>query len=133
MRRCVCAFGCCCCLACSLSLPHNHHTTLSTNTYIFFLKILSSTGVVPSLSPGAAGVLARCSVPVVVVPLPPGCGMFHLFPSLLVRPSSAGFLPHLLLAVVGRRCHQVKVVALAVSTLFPRCCRHAMFFLVNNG
>ncbi|KAI8870667.1 hypothetical protein GQ42DRAFT_162551 [Ramicandelaber brevisporus] len=59
--------------------------------------------------------------------------MFHLFPSLLVRPSSAGFLPHLLLAVVGRRCHQVKVVALAVSTLFPRCCRHAMFFLVRFG
>ncbi|KAI8872204.1 hypothetical protein GQ42DRAFT_161500, partial [Ramicandelaber brevisporus] len=33
--------------------------------------------------------------------------------------SSVGFLPHLSLAVVGRRCRQVKVVALAVSTCSP--------------
>ncbi|KAI8873951.1 hypothetical protein GQ42DRAFT_160136 [Ramicandelaber brevisporus] len=86
-------------------------------------------------------VLAWCSVPVVAVPLPPGwcgwhpgfpSGMFHLFPSLLVRPSSVGFLPHLSLAVVGRWLSSSEGSCVGCQHLFPRCCRHAMFFFLGS-
>ncbi|KAI8871918.1 hypothetical protein GQ42DRAFT_161668, partial [Ramicandelaber brevisporus] len=52
-------------------------------------------------------------------------------PSLLVRPSSVGFLLHLSLAVVGRRCHQVKVVALADSTCSPVAVAMLCFFFLG--
>ncbi|KAI8868191.1 hypothetical protein GQ42DRAFT_164309 [Ramicandelaber brevisporus] len=55
-----------------------------------------------------------CPLPSWFVPLP-----------LAFSPTSC-----LLLLVVG--CHQVKVVALADSTLFPCCCRHAMFFFLGS-
>ncbi|KAI8872517.1 hypothetical protein GQ42DRAFT_161263 [Ramicandelaber brevisporus] len=49
------------------------------------------------------------------------------FPPSWFVPSSVGFLPHLSLAVVGRRC-QVKVVALAFSTCSPVAVAMLCFF-----
>ncbi|KAI8867948.1 hypothetical protein GQ42DRAFT_49000 [Ramicandelaber brevisporus] len=123
--------------------PKPHHTlhTMSTPSSPLIHLYFSSTSFkhrrCSLVVPRCWRVLVRCSVPVVVVPLPPGwcgwhpgfpSGMFHLFPSLLVRPSSVGFLPHLLLAVIGRRCCQVKVVALADSTCSPVAVAMLCFF-----
>ncbi|KAI8871508.1 hypothetical protein GQ42DRAFT_161963, partial [Ramicandelaber brevisporus] len=97
MRRCACAFGCCC-LACSLSpsLP----LTFVFHCIRFCFKILSSI---------ACSLLSLVSlflcVFVSIRVFPAACSI--CFPSLLVRPSSVGFLPHLLLVVIGRRCRQV--------------------------
>ncbi|KAI8874235.1 hypothetical protein GQ42DRAFT_159913, partial [Ramicandelaber brevisporus] len=100
-------------------------------------------GVVPSLCPGAGvcwrGVRSR----VVVVPLPPGwcdwhpgfpSGMFHLFPSLLVRPLLRWLSPPLLACCRWSSLSSSEGGCVGCQHLFPRCCRHAMFFfLVRFG
>ncbi|KAI8872371.1 hypothetical protein GQ42DRAFT_161366, partial [Ramicandelaber brevisporus] len=82
-------------------------------------------------------VLVRCSVPrggcpsaARLVWLASGFSQRHVpsVPSLLVRPSSAGFLPHLSLAVVGRWLSSSEGGCVGCQHLFPCCCRHAMFF-----
>ncbi|KAI8868315.1 hypothetical protein GQ42DRAFT_164216 [Ramicandelaber brevisporus] len=134
MRRCMCAFGRrLLAYSLSLSLFVNHHNTLSTDT-LFSSRLSSSTGVVPSLSPGAGvcwrGVrspwwLSLCrQVGVAGIRVfPAACSICPLLSWFV--PSSAGFLPHLLLAVVG-----LKVVALAVSTCSPVAVASLCFFFL---
>ncbi|KAI8868702.1 hypothetical protein GQ42DRAFT_36941 [Ramicandelaber brevisporus] len=113
-------------------------TPSSPLIHLYFSSTSSSTGVVPPFVPRCWRVLARCSVPVVVVPLPPGwCGWHSGFsqrhvpsvslPSWFV-PLPLAFLPHLLLAVVGHWLSSSEGGCVGCQHLFPRCCRHAMFF-----
>ncbi|KAI8872810.1 hypothetical protein GQ42DRAFT_161021 [Ramicandelaber brevisporus] len=128
---------------CSLSFfgTPPQHTALPKHTHSL-PRLLSSIGVVPSLSPGVCVCWCGVRSRVVVVPLPPGwcgwhlgfpSGMFHLFPLLSwFVPSSVGFLPHLLLAVAGRWLSSSEGGCVGCQHLFPRCCRHAMFFFFGS-
>ncbi|KAI8868342.1 hypothetical protein GQ42DRAFT_164202, partial [Ramicandelaber brevisporus] len=82
-------------------------------------------------------VLARCSVPVLVVPLPPGwcgwhlgfpSGMFHLFPSPLGSSLFRWLFPPPLAWCRWSSLSSSEGGCVGCQHLFPRCCHHAMFF-----
>ncbi|KAI8872541.1 hypothetical protein GQ42DRAFT_161230 [Ramicandelaber brevisporus] len=78
------------------SLQPPQHTTTTLHYTLFSSRLLSSTGVVPPFVPGAGVFWRGVRSPVVVVLCRQVAACSICSPPLLVRPSSAGFLPHLL-------------------------------------